>query len=144
MLIKISERSFITMTDAEREVLSTIQAIFEAIEDKDLDKLAEYYAQDDNVTAFLPASPFRLDGNQSIWGEMERYKDKPTVNRISIFQPQVQIYGDVAIATFYSTTELFVPDDPMSRRFHNARNTHVFHKRDEKWVLVHTHLSALP
>ncbi|MBC8234702.1 DUF4440 domain-containing protein, partial [bacterium] len=25
-----------------------------------------------------------------------------------------------------------------------ARNTHVFHKRDEKWVLVHTHLSALP
>lgn len=132
------------MMNAEQEVLSTIQAIFEAIENKDLDKLSEYYAQDDSVTAFLPAGPFRLDGFQSIWGEIERYEGKPTVNRIQTFQPQIQIYGDVAVATFYSTTELFVPDDPTSRRFHNARTTQVFHKRDEKWVLVHTHISALP
>jgi len=132
------------MSDIKQEILSTIQEMFEAIEEKDLDKLAEYYAQDDNVTAFLPTGPFRLDGPQSVWGEMERYQDKPTVNRIQIFQPEVQIYDDVAVATFYSTTELIVPDDPMSRRFHNSRNTQVFHKRDEKWVLVHTHLSALP
>jgi len=134
------------MTGAEREVLSTIQAIFEAIEDKDLDKLAEHYAKDDNVTTFLPTSPFRLDGNQPIWGEIERYKDKPTANRIQIFQPQIQIYGGVAVATFYSTTEMFVPEseDFIPHRFHNARTTQVFHKNGEKWLLVHTHISALP
>jgi ketosteroid isomerase-like protein len=138
------------MTDAEREVMSTIRAMFEAIESKDLSKLAEHYSQDEDLTAFLPTIPFRLDGYSHFWQEMENYKGKRTVSQVQVFQPKIQIYGDVAVATFYSTTRVYVPEklppqgESQSPRTYSARTTQVFHKRDGKWVLVHTHISALP
>ena len=138
------------MTDAEHEVLSTIQAMFEAIDEKDLDKLAEHYAQDGDLTVFLPTIPFRVDGYQHFWQGMEDYQGKRTASRVEIFQPKVQIYGDVAVSTFYSTTRVQAPEEPTPHgespppRTHSARTTQVFHKRDGKWVLVHTHISALP
>ena len=137
------------MSDAEREVLSTIQAMFEAIEEKNLDKLSEHYAQDDDLTAFLPTLPFRVDGYPQFWQEMTDYQGKRTASRVEMFQPRIQIYGDVAVSTFYSATRVYTPEEFMpegesrSPRTHTARTTQVLHKRDGKWVLVHTHISGL-
>jgi len=132
------------------EVMSTIQAMFEAIEEKDMDKLAEHYSQEDDLTAFLPTIPFRVDGYQQFWQGIQDYQGKKTSSRVQIFQPKIQIYGDVAVCTFYSTTRIYAPADSTqpgespSPKTHSARTTQVFHKRDGKWVLVHTHISALP
>lgn len=132
------------------KVLSTIRAMFEAIEAKDLLKLAPHYAHDEDLTAFLPTLPFRIDGYSHFWQAMEDYQSKKTASRVDVFQPKVQIYSDVAIATYYSTTRVSVPEtsapasDAASPRAHSARTTQVFHLRAGQWVLVHTHISPLP
>ena len=137
------------MTGIEREVLSTIREMFEAVEEKDLDRLSAHYSQDNDLTAFLHTLPFRVDGYSQFWQGMEDYQGKRTASRVDMFQPKVQIYGDVAITTFYSTTRVYAPEasilhgESSAPRTHTARTTYVLHKRNDKWVLVHTHISAL-
>jgi hypothetical protein len=57
-----------------------------------------------------------------------------------VLQPKVQVYGDVAIIT-YTLLMSYTTSEGVRHTEHNE--TRVFHRRDEKWVLVHCHKSPM-
>ncbi len=125
--------------EPEREVLEVIEAFNRAFADNDPDRYFTYIDQD--ITVLTPSNPDRVeevpdDREEFEWGIRT---GKSRVGYFQELQPRVQLYGDVAVVTYFSRGS-YGPEEEEVVAY--LKETDVLVRREEGWKIVHIHVSA--
>lgn len=128
-------------------IAETVNRIFSAGRMKDFETLRGLHHPDLSFTRFSDLPPFSRQGPE----EALRLKESLFRDLIDfdykIEDINVDLYGDVAVATFYIDYRgVYVYSYTFEGRDfrQKARCTFVFHRKDSFWYLVHEHLSKFP
>ncbi len=126
------------MTNTEKEVLEVVKAWNDCFTNNDNEKYFTYIH--DDLTLFIPSSPYRIDGKQDDKEEFEwsLSKFKTKVHFFQELQPAVQVYDSTAIVTYYNRGA-YGPDG--SEQIYYFKETDVLIKENGKWKIVHIHVS---
>lgn len=126
------------MTDREREVLQVVKAWNDAFTNNDPAKYFTYIH--DDLTLFIPSSPYRIDGKQDDKDEFEwsLSKSRTKVHLFQELQPTVQLYGSTAVVTYYNRGA-YGPDG--NEQMYYFKETNVLIEENNKWKIVHIHVS---
>ena len=124
---------------AESEVRDTLAKFILAFDNLDWDRFRLFF--DDNATVFYPrAFPERANGRAEFektfkifFDQIRGNKQSPPYMDIQPRKLEVQLFGDIAIATFHL-------DDRASML---NRRTIVLHKTPAGWKIVHLHASEV-
>jgi len=135
-------------TDTDRkDVEETIRAFFEAGKNKDLTSLASFHAPRERFTKFDENPPYtRQNSDEAFVYEQAAFANISDYS-YSIDDLKIDLFGDVAIATFYlSYSGMFVNDysfegSPVRSR---TRATIALTRTPKGWKMVHEHLSRIP
>src|SRR5205807_6172840 len=79
------------------EIIARERASFEAWKRKDKAFYADYWAED--FTEFLPSSPY-LDTRANLLPKFEQLSEHWKIIDYAMYNPHVQVYGDVAVLTY--------------------------------------------
>jgi len=90
------------------------------------------------VVGFSSTKQERIVGLAAMRKTFDYYHQASSHMRYHIAKPEVDAFGDVAVATFYWTVEL---GTGRPRHAIKGRGSHVFAKHDDKWLIVHEHFS---
>ncbi len=96
---------------------------------------------DEHITVLTPSNPYRVEGIADDREEFE-YGLRVGATRVGYFQelqPNVQVVGDVAVATYFSRGN-YGPEG--SARTAYLKETDVLVKRNGVWKIAHIHVSA--
>lgn len=96
----------------------------------------------DEYTEFNPDYPTRLDGrplNARLWAAGQAGAGRLVAAEMG--NPQVQVYGDVAILTYNFLGAVEDADGAVEANV--AKSTRVYVNRDGRWQLVHAHFSPI-
>jgi len=94
----------------------------------------------DDLTLYIPSSPYRIDGKDIDQEEFE-YSLSKGWTKVGLFQelqPQVQLYDNTAIVTYYTRGSYGYGD---SEKVVYLKETDVLVKQDGRWQIVHIHVS---
>jgi ketosteroid isomerase-like protein len=125
------------MNRRQQEVMQTLERLLHAIYCQDTDTYRELVA--DDVSSFEAETPARIDSVEFHLHYMRQQKTvrPPNVQyRLDIVNPRVQLYGNVAIATY---TLVVTRSDEGGIRFQTTNETRVFVREDNRWMMVHFH-----
>lgn len=125
----------------QQEVMETLERLLHAIYCQDTDTYRELVA--DDVSSFEMETPARIDSVEFHLHYMRQQKTLRPPNtqyRLDIVNPRVQIYGNVAIATY---TLVVTRSDEEGIRFHTTNETRVFVREDGRWMMVHFHKTPI-
>lgn len=118
-------------------VLQVERNAWEAARNKQLDALADYFAEDASV--FGAGQAYRLKGKGDIMRDMEAWIKQTDLRSYQLLDPEVKVLGDTALLTYYFT-ESGVRD---GKDFSNAgKISMVFVKQGGKWRVLHEHESV--
>jgi ketosteroid isomerase-like protein len=120
----------------ENVVLSLEQEQVEAFNKGDIDKILSYY--DPDILGFSSTKHDRFVGLEDLRKTFEYYIQKTSKLEYSISDPSVQVFGDIAILSFYW---LAVMVFGKTRREVQGRGSHVYLNKDGQWKIVHEHFS---
>jgi len=123
----------------EKEVLDLIEKFNQAFANNDPDTYFTFI--DDEITVMTPSNPYRVEGIKDDREEFE-YSLQTGRGKIGYFQemqPKVQLFGDVAVVTYFSRGS-YGPEDKVLY----LKETDVLVKNSGKWKVVHIHVSATP
>jgi ketosteroid isomerase-like protein len=90
------------------------------------------------VVGFSSTKQERIVGLAATRKTFDYYHQASSHMRYHIAQPEVHLFGAVAVATFYWTVEL---GTGRPRHTIRGRGSHVFARHDDKWLIVHEHFS---
>jgi len=90
------------------------------------------------VVGFSSTKQERIVGLAAMRKTFDYYHRASSHMRYHIAKPEVHVFGDVAVATFYWTVEL---GTGRPRHAIKGRGSHVFARHDDKWLIVHEHFS---
>ncbi len=122
------------------QIIARERAAFEAWQRKDKAFYADYWA--DDFTAFLPNSPYlEIDPKTNLLPRFEQLAERWKIVYFRMYNPRVQLYGDVAILTYTEAVEGKYEGQPMS---YTGKVTMVYVKQNAVWRGVHYHESANP
>ena len=130
-----------TTSAIESEVWHEVEELNKAFARNDVPKYFSYI--DPNITVITPLNPYRVEGIEDDREEFE-YGLKNGSGRVGYFQemqPKIQLFGDVAVVTYYSRGS-YGPQG--QEKVHYLKETDVLHKMNGKWKVVHIHVSATP
>ncbi|HMF45138.1 MAG TPA: DUF4440 domain-containing protein [Candidatus Udaeobacter sp.] len=130
-----------TTSAIESEVWHEVEELNKAFARNDVAKYFSYI--DPNITVITPSNPYRVEGIEDDREEFE-YGLKNGSGRVGYFQemqPKIQLFGDVAVVTYYSRGS-YGPQG--QEKVHYLKETDVLHKMNGKWKVVHIHVSATP
>jgi ketosteroid isomerase-like protein len=125
--------------EAEREVLDVIEGFNQAFADNDPDRYFTFI--DEEITVLTPSNPYRVEGIPDDREEFE-WGIRTGKSRVGYFQemqPRVQIYGDVAVVTYFSRGS-YGPEGGEVVAY--LKETDVLVRREDGWKIVHIHVSA--
>jgi len=136
-------------TQVEEELLPLLAKYDQALEAGDSEALGELYWHDEGLTVFWPEpeTAFRIDG----WKQWQSYLKTfasfisqlpPGGFNLEIRQPSITVIDDVAIVTSYWTGTMLIPQ--VGSQVMQGRETMVWKKIEEKWVIIHEHVSFFP
>lgn len=94
----------------------------------------------DDITLFLPGSPYRIEGKQDDREEFE-YSLKKGWTRVGYFQelqPKVLIIGNTAIVTYHNRGTYGMGENEKTIYL---KETDIMVKEDGKWKVIHIHVS---
>ena len=123
--------------EPEQEVLDVIEAFNGAFAANDPDRYFTYIAEE--ITVLTPANPYRVEGIPDDREEFE-WGIRTGKSRVGYFQemqPKVQLYGDVAVVTYFSRGS-YGPEETVAY----LKETDVLVRREDGWRIVHIHVSA--
>jgi len=129
------------MNRREREVMETLERLLHAIYCQDTDTYRDLVA--DDVSSFEPETPMRvdtLDFHLHYMRQQKATRSPSAQYRLDIVNPRVQIYGNVAIATY---TLVVTHSDEGGIRFGTINETRVFVRQDGRWLMVHFHKTPI-
>lgn len=127
------------LTEVQQEVWQAVEAFNQAFAANDPDRYFEWI--DDEIVVLVPGSPYRVEGLPDDREEFE-FGLREGYSRVGYFQelqPRVQIFGNVAVATYYSRGS-YGPQGQARTLY--LKETDVLVKRDERWKVVHIHVST--
>lgn len=90
------------------------------------------------VVGFSSTKQERIVGLAAMRKTFVYYHQASSHMRYHIARPEVHVFGNVAVATFYWTVEL---GTGRPRHAIHGRGSHVFARPDDKWLIVHEHFS---
>ncbi len=102
---------------------------------KTSDLLAHFHPQ---VVGFSSTKQQRISGPAAMRKTFDYYRHASSKMKYVIGRPQVQVFGDTAVATFTWTVELGAG---RPRHSIHGRGSHVFVRKGDKWQIVHEHFS---
>jgi ketosteroid isomerase-like protein len=123
----------------ESEVWQVIEEFNTAFARNDPAKYFSYI--DPDITLITPSNPYRVEGIRDDREEFE-YGLKNGSGRVGYFQemqPKVQLFGEIAVVSYYSRGS-YGPEGQEKVRYY--KETDVLHKKNDKWKIVHIHVSA--
>jgi ketosteroid isomerase-like protein len=121
------------------EVWQVVREFNRAFADNDVERYFTFLAE--GITVLTPSNPYRVEGITADREEFE-FSLRRGVTRVGYFQemqPHVQVYGDVAIATYFSRGSYGEGD---RAKVLYLKETDVLVRRDGKWTIVHIHVST--
>lgn len=124
------------MASAEQSILAIEKELvrdFNAGKTNDL--LAHFHPK---VVGFSSTQQQRISGRAAMRKTFDYYSQASSKLKYSIVRPQVQVFGDTAVATFTWTVELGAG---RPRHTIHGRGSHVFVRDGGKWKIVHEHFS---
>jgi ketosteroid isomerase-like protein len=124
---------------ANRPVAAAVAEFVNAINAFDAERLGRTFA--DDITGFFPGLPFpaaRVEGRANVQGAFAQLfaQLRQRGTRSASLQPRatgVQLYGDVAVASFHLVGQQEV-----------GRRTLVLRRVGARWLIVHMHASVAP
>ena len=129
------------MNELEREVWAVIEDFNQAFAANDVERYFSFVDQE--ITVLTPANPYRVEGIIDDRAEFE-FSLREGQGRVGYFQemqPSVQIYGDAAVATYFSRGSYGAEGKAQTAYL---KETDVLIRRDGAWKIVHIHVSASP
>jgi ketosteroid isomerase-like protein len=90
------------MTTTEKEILAIVKAWNDSFTRNDNETYFTYIH--DDLTLFIPSSPYRIDGKQDDKDEFDwsLSTSRTKVHFFQEMQPKIQIYGDTAVVTYHN------------------------------------------
>lgn len=119
-----------------RQVIAREKASFEAWRRKDKAFYADYWA--DGFTEFLPQNPY-LDTKANLLPKFEQLAEHWKILDYRIYNPHVQVYGNVAVLTYNEAISGAYDGQPSS---YTGKVTMVYVKQGKTWRGVHYHEST--
>jgi len=90
------------------------------------------------VVGFSSTRQERIAGRAAMRKTFDYYHQASSHMRYHIAKPEVHVFGDVAVATFYWAVEL---GSGRPRHSIRGRGSHVFARHGGRWLIVHEHFS---
>lgn len=129
------------MNRRQRDVMEALERLLHAIYCQDIDTYRELVA--DDVSSFEAETPARIDSLDFHLHYMRQQKmvRPPTAQyRLDIVNPRVQLYGNVAVATY---TLVVTCSSEEGILFNTTNETRVFVREDGRWLMVHFHKTPI-
>jgi ketosteroid isomerase-like protein len=128
------------MPAPEKEaVISTLTAMWDALEHADIDRYASYIHP--NFTSFGEDDTYLNSGKDYEVRSYTNYLKHAKNLHTDMHQPEVTIRGDVAWITYYWTESADVDGKHVSSR---GKSTRIFVKENGKWLCIHGHYTYAP
>jgi ketosteroid isomerase-like protein len=127
------------MADIDDLKTATAQVV-EAMNSRNLEAFAANLH--DEVTFFLPTSPFWLDGKAAVRESYRGMFANSEETSLSLINPHHRVIGATGLAWGHLAITVKPKDGPLTRNF--LRFTWAFAKEGGKWLRVATHLSRIP
>ena len=124
------------MQSIEKEITGLEQKQVEAFNRGEVDKILTFF--DAELVGFSSTRHERVVGLAALRKTFEYYLEQADKVEYSISEPAVQVFGDTAILTFNWLVTLV---KGKKRQEIKGRGSHVFHKIDGEWTIVHEHFS---
>ena len=127
-------------TAVATQIIAREKAGFEAWQRKDKAFFADYMADDATYFSFM--SPYlETDPKVNFLPKFEQYAEIMKFNDFQMYNPRVQVYGDVAILTYNSAVSASFGGQQMN---YTSKMTSVYAKQGNTWRVVHGHESMNP
>jgi ketosteroid isomerase-like protein len=124
----------------DKQIIAREKASVEAWQKKDKAFYTDYLA--DDATYYGPRSPYLdVDPKVNFLPKFEQYVAMFKYLDFGMYNPRVQVYGDVAILTYNESVTAEVNGKPMS---YTGKVTSVYVKQGGTWRTVHGHESINP
>jgi ketosteroid isomerase-like protein len=133
--------------NGDREAIEAVMAEFEdAYEARDLDRLMATFVSTDDLALFLPNPyiPMLIDGRKNVREAIDIFLKSIPKHAVFIMtrqQPNVYVYGDIAVDYNYTNIYLLVGGRPFNFL---ARTTNILRKEDGQWKILHIHGGSVP
>lgn len=122
---------------AEADVVLQVERnAWEAAKNKQLDALADYFAEE--ASFFGPSQAYRIRGKADLMRDMETWLKQVDLTSYQILDPEVKVLGDTALLTYYFTESGTREGKAFS---HAGKMSMVFVKQGGKWRVLHEHES---
>ncbi len=127
-------------SEIARQIIAREKASVTAWQRKDKSFFADLMA--DDATYFSAESPYlETDPKENFLPKFDQYAEMLKFNDFQMYNPRVQVYGDVAILTYNSSVSASMGGQPMN---YTAKVTSIYHKQGGAWRVVHGHESMNP
>ena len=129
-----------TYPDVQEEIREVINSIVNDAEMANIEGLKDIHLKSEKFSKFGPRNFDRQDlektnsSEEAFFGSIENYRQE-------IVDLKVDVFGEVAIATYYPHVS-FIKDGQEMKG--SGRQTFVFVKTEEGWKLVHEHGTPKP
>ena len=122
------------------QIIAREKSSVEAWKRKDKAFFADFLAED--ATYFSPMSPY-LDSEPmaNFLPKFEQYAEMFKYTDVQMYNPRVQVYGDVAVLTYNSSVSGSMAGQPIN---YTGKMTVVYAKQGNTWRVVHGHESMNP
>ena len=124
------------MPSAIQEVLAIEKTMVRDFNAGQIGRLLSHFHP--RVVGFSSTRQERIAGPAAMKKTFDYYRQASSRIKYRIAKPQVQVFADSAIATFYWTVELGAG---RPRHVIRGRGTHVLVRERGKWAVVHEHFS---
>jgi ketosteroid isomerase-like protein len=124
------------MASAVQAILGIEKAMARDFNAGKIDRLLAHFHP--RVVGFSSTRQERIAGRAALRKTFDYYHQASSHMKYHIGKPQVHVFGDVAVATFYWTVEL---GSGRPRHSIRGRGSHVFARHAGKWLIVHEHFS---
>ncbi len=122
------------------QIIAREKASFEAWQRKDKSFWNDFMA--DDATYFSSQSPYlETEPKVNFLPKFEQYAEIFKFNDFQMYNPRVQVYGDVAILTYNCSVSATLAGQPLN---YTAKMTTVYVKQGNSWRVVHGHESMNP
>ena len=128
-----------SFAQGEEQIKDTLIAMWEAIEEGDIDKYETYIHPD--FTSFGENNVYRMDGKDLEIESIGSWISRSESIHTEMHQPKVTIMGNVAWITYYWTDSGITDGERFATR---GKSTRIFVKEGERWLCIHGHYTSVP
>lgn len=121
------------MASAVEDILTLERAMVREFNAGEMEPLLAHFHP--RVVGFSSTQQKRIVGQAAMRRTFNYYRQASSHMKYRIVEPQVQVFGETAVATFYWTVELG------PRHVIKGRGSHVLERHQGKWLIVHEHFS---